>query len=209
MLNRDVIVGRTDRELLKVVDTDLKRAARLAGARLACRAGCTECCVGPFAVNRLDAWRLRQGFADLARRAPAEAVKLTTRVRAAVRRLCEGYPGDVKTGRLEEDDEARDRFFEKHRDLVCPVLDPVTGLCRLYAYRPLSCRTFGPPVRIGTDNLPPCRLCFVEAAADGIEACRVEPDRDDLEGMVLRLLDAPGDGQWETVIAFALGDCRS
>ena len=29
------------------------------------------------------------------------------------------------------------------RPIVCPLLDQSTGLCRVYAHRPVACRTFG------------------------------------------------------------------
>src|SRR6185295_5228368 len=59
---------RADRRLLQVVDGALAEATRLAatpeGSWLACRPGCTECCHGPFPINRLDVLRLRRGLAE-------------------------------------------------------------------------------------------------------------------------------------------------
>jgi hypothetical protein len=42
------------------------------------------------------------------------------------------------------------------RNPTCPALDPGSGACVLYDWRPLSCRTFGPPVRVAREDLPPC-----------------------------------------------------
>ncbi len=109
------------------------------------------------------------------------------------------FPGDPATGVLSDEAEALDRFLEKHAALPCPVLDPVAGLCELYEARPISCRTFGPPVRIGEEDLPPCHLCFREAELAEVEACRVVVDPDGLEDRLLQQL-----GDAETVIAFAL-----
>jgi hypothetical protein len=84
---------------------------------------------------------------------------------------------------------------------------PGTGACDLYEARPLSCRAYGPPVRIGPEDLPPCRLCFVGAARREITRCRVEIDGAGLEDRLLRrLLRAGAPAGAETVIAFALCD---
>ena len=49
-----------DAALIQIVDAALAEAARKAGPWLACRLGCTECCMGPFAITPSDAERLRQ-----------------------------------------------------------------------------------------------------------------------------------------------------
>ncbi|HEY4562240.1 MAG TPA: YkgJ family cysteine cluster protein, partial [Thermoanaerobaculia bacterium] len=64
---------RSDRRLLQVVDGAMAEAARRAGSWLACRPGCTECCHGPFPINRLDARRLREGMERLAETDPERA----------------------------------------------------------------------------------------------------------------------------------------
>ena len=79
------------------------------------------------------------------------------------------------------------------------MLDPRTGRCELYDHRPLTCRTFGPPVRIGETDLPPCRLCFQGAPEETVEACRVEPDPHGLEDRLIARLSGE-----ETLIAFAV-----
>src|SRR6185503_2437633 len=106
--------------------------------------GCTECCLGPFPITRLDARRLAEGLAELAGRDPEAAAAMRERARQARRALRRGFPGDGATGRLGEDEDARARFFARHGALPCPALDPKSGACGLYAARPLSCRTYGP-----------------------------------------------------------------
>jgi Fe-S-cluster containining protein len=187
------------------VDGALAAGARRAGARLACRVGCTECCIGPFPITWLDARRLAEGMAELARRAPARAAAVRDRARTSRRRLRPGFPGDPATGRLSEDEAARERFFERHGEEPCPALDPKSGACELYAARPLSCRSYGPPVRIASEDLPPCRLCFVGSSAREIGRCRVEIDPENLEDRLLRRLLREGEPAGaETVVAFAL-----
>lgn len=188
-----------DRELLARLDETLGRAARRAAGHLACRPGCVECCIGPFAITALDGWRLRRALRQIEARDPLRAAAIRRRAEGAASLMREDFPGDPQTGTLSGDEEAENRFFERHAALPCPVLDPATGLCDLYDARPISCRTFGLPVRIGEENLPPCRLCFRGASPAEIEACRVIVDPEGLEDRLLAQVEDA-----ETVIAFAL-----
>src|SRR6266849_9800536 len=56
--------------LIQIVDAALADATRRSGEWLVCRPGCTQCCVGVFAINRLDTVRLQQGLADLEKTDP-------------------------------------------------------------------------------------------------------------------------------------------
>lgn len=199
-----------DRELVSAVDVAMAGAAVRAGKHLLCRPGCTECCIGPFPINELDARRLRRGILALRRTDPEQARDLEERAAAARQRLQKGFPGDGERGVLDAgfvDDQALGDFLDRHTDLPCPVLDPATGLCQLYAWRPLACRTFGPPALIGGQELPPCHLCFRTANAATERACRVEPDAAGREDLLLAELEAAsaasGRSFGETFIAFA------
>ena len=136
------------RALIQIVDAALAEAVRKSGAWLACRPGCCECCMGPFPIVEDDAVRLRQGLRELESREPDRAARIRDRARAWV----------------ESDEEP------------CPVLDPDTGTCDLYAARPLTCRTFGPPVRCASGSLAICELCFDGATEEEIAACVVDLD---------------------------------
>ena len=198
---------RADSRLLRVVDDSLEAGAKLAGDHLACRVGCTECCIGPFPITLVDARRLREGLAELRERDPARAAAITRRAEASVRALQRGFPGDPRTGRLEEDAAARERFFERHEARPCPALETSTGACELYEARPLTCRSYGPPLRMAQEDLPPCRLCFVAATARTIERCRVTIDPGRLEDRLLQRLQRAGQPAIpETLVAFALAD---
>jgi Fe-S-cluster containining protein len=118
--------------------------------------------------------------------------------------LAAGYPGEFSAGRLIADEEALDSFFEAHRALPCPALSPVSGRCELYAWRPVSCRTCGPPARFGAEKSPSCRLCFIDAASEELERCRMEPDREGLEEVILAGMGVAAGEDWETLVAFAL-----
>lgn len=189
-----------DADLLAAVDGRLSEAERRAGDHLACRLGCTECCLGPFPIGALDAGRLRVGLERLGREAPERADGLRERARRAAQALRPGFPGDAVRGRLSDAASEASDYWERHGALPCPALDPATGACELYAERPLSCRSFGPPVRIGDEDLPPCRLCFASAHPAEVERCRVELDP---EGREEALLERLGDDA-ETLVAFAL-----
>ncbi len=193
-----------DERLLRALDGAWERVRLLAREDLACRPGCTPCCIGPFPITLLDAWRLARGLRELAARTPERARAILARARESWLRMEPDFPGDRARGLLGEDEGERERFLERHAALPCPVLDPETGRCDLYAWRPVSCRTYGPPVRFGATRLPPCPLCFQRAPRERIEACRIEPDPEDLEGKILERLRAKHAEEGETVIACAL-----
>ena len=157
-----------DAELIQIVDAALAEAARKAGSWLACRPGCFECCIGPFAINQLDAARLRRGLVELAASDPRRAGRVRRRARKAAGRMTRDYPGNTPARVLAEDGAAE--------NVPCPALDPETGTCDLYAARPLTCRTFGPPVRCASGALAICELCFQGASEEEIERCVVELD---------------------------------
>jgi hypothetical protein len=93
-------IESADRAFIRIVDAALAEAARKSGPWLACRIGCTQCCVGPFRISQLDAWRLRRGLESLDERDPGRAARVRRRVRESVERLSPGFPGDPATGIL-------------------------------------------------------------------------------------------------------------
>jgi Fe-S-cluster containining protein len=106
---------------------------------------------------------------------------------------------------LAEDDNAERRFEDFANDEPCPVLDPATGTCELYASRPITCRAFGPPVR-SENGLGVCELCFHGATNEQIAVCEMEVDPNDLESKLLRELEESSGRRGRTLIAFALAD---
>jgi Fe-S-cluster containining protein len=192
-----------DQALIQIVDSALADAARRSGEWLVCRPGCTQCCIGVFAINQLDAHRLRKGLADLEAVAPQRAAGVRERARDGVARLAREFPGDPATGVLAEGEIAERRFAEFANDEPCPALDPETGTCELYESRPMTCRTFGPPVR-SEEGLGVCELCFHGASDEEIAACEMIPDPDDLESTLLQELERTTGAHGETIVAFAL-----
>jgi Fe-S-cluster containining protein len=192
-----------DGALIQIVDAALADAARRSGEWLVCRPGCTQCCVGVFAINQLDAVRLRQGLAELEQTDAPRAGRIRARARDSIQRLSAEFPGNAKTGLLDEGPEAEERFAEFANDEVCPVLDRETGLCDLYDARPMPCRTFGPPVR--TDGgLGVCELCFHGASDEQIAACEMVVDSDDVESKLLGQLEKTKGARGRTIVAFCV-----
>jgi Fe-S-cluster containining protein len=199
-------LAEADERLLSDLDRESSAAAERAGSWLKCAPGCGDCCHGPFPVTRLDRWRLRRGLDVLAARDPERARVLRRRAEQAVAALTPGYPGEPATGRLTRDEERLDRFFEIHATMACPVLDPRTGRCELYEARPVACRTYGPPLRFGAIDSPPCELCFHGADTSTVDRCRIESRSDEVEAQAENLLEPTAGGRWETLIAFAVLD---
>jgi Fe-S-cluster containining protein len=197
-----------DGALIQIVDAALADAARRSGEWLVCRPGCTQCCVGVFAVSQLDAVRLQRGLARLEKTDPERAGRIRSRARESVRRLAAEFPGNSKTGLLDveifdEGSEAEERFAEFANDEPCPVLDSETGLCDLYDARPMTCRTFGPPVR-SEDGLGVCELCFRGATDDQIAGCEMVVDADDLEAKLVGKLEKARGRRGQTIVAFCV-----
>ena len=210
-----VRIEDADAILVQIVDAALADTARRSGEWLVCRPGCTQCCTGVFAISQLDAQRLRNGFAALEQPGATEeeqarAERIHTRVTESVGRLAAEFPGNAASGVLFEADSAEEqedfeaRFEDFANDEVCPVLDPATGTCDLYAARPMTCRTFGPPVRDESGGLAVCELCFNGASDEEIAACEMVPDPDGLEGKMDEQLEAATGARGQTLVAFAL-----
>jgi Fe-S-cluster containining protein len=192
-----------DSALIQIVDGALADAAKRSGEFLLCRPGCTQCCVGVFAINQLDAVRLQHGLALLEKTDAVRAEHIRLRARDSVARLAAAFPGNLKTGVLDEGSEAEERFAEFANDEVCPVLDPETGLCDLYDARPMTCRTFGPPVR-SEGGLGVCELCFHGATDEQIAACEMVVNGEDVEAKLLGEVEAAQGLRGRTVVSFCL-----
>jgi Fe-S-cluster containining protein len=189
-----------DAQLVQIVDAALADAARRAGPWLACHLGCTQCCHGAFAINALDALRLREGMQALRYADPALAAEIERRAQGWIEQHGPDFPGDLASGRIGETEAEQERFEDFANEAACPALDPATGRCDVYAARPMTCRVFGPPVRMGEgDALGHCELCFHGASEAEVHACEMEIPHE-LEAELVKELGETG----ETVVAFAL-----
>lgn len=155
-----VRIQAEDDLLLARVATTMADAVNRCGAWIACKPGCTGCCLGPFAISAMDAARLRRGMAQLQTADPVRAEAVRARAKAYLQHM-----GDIVDV---------DSLPEEMDEVPCPALDLSTGLCDLYESRPLTCRTFGPATRIGNGPVGACELCFQGASDDEIERCAVD-----------------------------------
>jgi len=194
---------KKDAQLVPIVDAALADAARRSGGWLACRIGCTQCCVGVFAISQLDALRLRHGLQVLERTDPERARGIRVRARKSMSRLVAEFPGDLETGILADDEASLERFEEFGNDEVCPALSPTTGECELYASRPMTCRVFGPPVRT-EEGLGVCELCYEGASPEEIAACELVTGSEALEETLNHDAERLTKTSGETIIAFCL-----
>ncbi|HKW76987.1 MAG TPA: YkgJ family cysteine cluster protein [Terriglobales bacterium] len=198
---------RGDQKLVQIVDAALADAAARSGKWLVCRPGCTQCCIGPFPINQLDAARLQHGMKLLDVHDPQRARRVRQRTNASVARLARAFPGDITTGLLAEDAEAERRFADFGNDEPCPALDPATGMCDLYEFRPMTCRTFGPPVRSGSEGgLGVCELCYHGVSDGQIAACEMVPDPEGLEPELVRDVEKRTGKKGNTIVAFCLAE---
>jgi Fe-S-cluster containining protein len=198
-----------DSELIQIMDAELARVTHISGSWLACRPGCTQCCHGAFAINTLDAERLRTGMESLRQTNPALAIRIETSAQSWLAEYGPGFPGNTTTGILGTSESEQEAFESFANDAPCPALNPETGLCDVYDFRPMTCRVFGPPVRVEPEDtksedpantaLACCELCFIGASQQTIAACELHPPHA-LESEILTELNSDAD----TVVAFAL-----
>ena len=202
LLYAEDMLPAADHHLVQIVDAAVADAARRSGDWLKCRPGCTQCCIGVFAITQLDALRLRNGLADLDRSDPVRSAAVRERAARSVKRLRPGFPGDAATGELDEEDPA---FADFANDEPCPALDPATGLCDLYQARPMTCRIFGPPVR-SLDGIGVCELCFDGASETEIIAAELQIDWTSQEDLLNHEAEEESERASSTIVAFALID---
>ena len=197
-----------DTQLIQIVDAALADATRRSGEHLACRPGCTQCCYGAFAISPLDALRLRSAIAGLAITQPEQVAAIEERAQRYLSEFAPGFPGDPNTGILGTSHEAETIFEDFANEAPCPALNPVSGLCDLYTVRPMTCRTFGPPVRQQsgeseeTSGLAVCELCFTQATPEEIAAAEMIVPYEEEQ----HLLDQLPSG--ETIVAYCLTSTR-
>jgi Fe-S-cluster containining protein len=187
--------------LLPIVDAALASAAERSGDWLACKPGCHQCCVGVFVISALDTETLRSAL-DAAD--PALAARIRARASASRERLTPDFPGDPATGELFTEAHHEEAFEDFANDEPCPILDPATGTCDLYAARPIQCRTFGPPVRDEDDHLTVCELCFVGAPAETVAACEMDQSWRPLEESLIADAEHRTGRDLLTIISFAI-----
>jgi Fe-S-cluster containining protein len=191
-------------DLIQIVDAALASSIERSGTHLACHPGCSQCCHGVFEISALDAHRLREVLA--ATPEPLQS-RIAARVASARERLLPFFPGDPETGVLSRDEQAQELFEEWAHADACPILDPETHTCDLYAARPVLCRTFGPPIRNDPDDLEAglsiCELCFTEATEEEILAAETDSTFRALQHPLEAAFESASPIAGPTIVAFA------
>lgn len=205
------LIGQ-DGQLLQLVDLALTDASDRAGRHLVCRPGCTQCCHGAFAIDALDAWRLKAAMQSMRELDPERAMRIEGRAGRYIEEFGAEFPGDAETGVLGKSEEEEAAFEDFANDAACPALEPESGLCEVYAARPMTCRVFGPPVQVESEEAAPaysvCELCFTEASKEDIAASAMDVPRAEEECLLEQVIEAlPVDDplrRGETIVAFCL-----
>ena len=195
--------------LVQIVDAAVASAYQRGGPHLACHPGCSQCCIGIFPISQQDAFRLREALITLEQTDPEKSHRIQTRAAQSRARLTPHFPGDPQTGILNPDYEDSQLFTDESEQSAgdtepCPVLDPATGTCDLYAARPILCRTFGPPMRTAEDNLATCELCFTHATTEEIASCELDPTIPAQEAASNDAFNATHHLHGQTLVAYAL-----
>ena len=199
------LLPHQDQKLVQILDAALASAERRSGEWLICKPGCTPCCIGVFAIDQLDALRLKAGLVELEAADPHRALRVRERARQSMARIGPEFPGDVGTGVLGDDDQAAANFEEFANFEPCPALDPERGTCDLYQWRPITCRVFGPPVR-SDGGVGVCELCYHGASTEEIESCEMNLDEvNPLQAELVAELEKSGNAG-RTIVAFALAE---
>jgi Fe-S-cluster containining protein len=198
-----------DHAFVALIDGAFADAAARSGPHLLCRPGCTQCCIGVFAIGPADARRLRQGLSALKQTDPERAARVQERAAESWARLKPAFPGDASAGLLAPDsngdplDGTEASFEDFANEEPCPALDPANGTCDLYASRPETCRVFGPPVATG-EGYGVCELCFQTATAPEVANAAIVLPGAELSDALDQAAVAAGESSGSTVIAFVL-----
>jgi Fe-S-cluster containining protein len=129
--------------LARKTDHWFERANAALLSQVPCRAGCSHCCIGPFPITQLDVGLLQEGLRSLAsdqrKGIERHAAEQVSALEVAYPRLRESrYLDRWPDGEI-------DRMVSDFHRHPCPALDK-DGLCALYEYRPLTCRSMGIPI---------------------------------------------------------------
>jgi Fe-S-cluster containining protein len=132
--------------LARKTDSWFARAQAALLSQVPCRTGCCHCCIGPFPITRLDVDRLQEGLKTLP---PDRRECIERRANEQVLLFETAYPRLRQSPYLDGwSDTDIDRMVSDFHQSPCPALGE-DGLCLLYEYRPLACRSMGIPTEEG------------------------------------------------------------
>lgn len=179
--------------LARKTDDWFRRANAALLSQIPCRAGCSHCCIGIFPITRLDMRLVQEGLVHL----PVDQrERIQGRAAQQIAALQATFPRLDSSASLDDwSDEEIDRAVSTFQDTPCPALGD-DGLCSLYAYRPLTCRSMGIPPRQNTMVNGACAVqTFVPIARLSASLEREEQQLADLEAAALGALPEVVDGE--------------
>jgi len=130
------------RALLGEVDVWFDRCQRQLGPdRITCRRGCSACCRGLFDITLIEAALLQQGMAQLPAHVQAQVLQAC---RDRLPQLQARWPRFEAPWLLNRLPDTGWQEMPEDDLTPCPLLDD-NGDCRVYAFRPMTCRLHGLP----------------------------------------------------------------
>jgi Fe-S-cluster containining protein len=128
--------------LARKTDEWFARAEAALLGQIPCRPGCSHCCIGPFPITLLDVGLLQEGLAQLP---PNDRARIEQRAQEQVAAMEAAYPRLAASRFLDHwPDPDIDQLVSRFHHAPCPALGE-DGLCGLYQFRPLTCRSMGIP----------------------------------------------------------------
>jgi Fe-S-cluster containining protein len=153
--------------------------------QVSCREGCSDCCHALFDLSLVEAMYLNAKFAELitdenARESVAALADASDRAHYRLKRQAfkasqEGMPA----AQILE-------MIAKER-IRCPLLGD-DDRCRLYAYRPITCRVYGTPMEIGGKAHTCAKTGFMPG--EKYPTVKVEKIQDRLIALSQKIVDA-------------------
>lgn len=160
-LNLEDIFARYE-HLVKAADTAFTRVKEGHGGCVTCKEGCSDCCYALFDLSLVEAMYLNEKVREYARNLPSgdreKFLENASKLDRQVYRLKRRFHKDHQEGGQDEsilDQAGRER-------LRCPLLDE-NDLCCIYEKRPITCRLYGIPLRIGEQS----RTCSLSGFEPG------------------------------------------
>ncbi|HDI79085.1 MAG TPA: hypothetical protein ENF54_05540 [Desulfobacteraceae bacterium] len=127
--------------LLDDADRKFKTLSQRYKKYIRCEMGCSDCCHAVFGLFLIEAVYIKRHFDKLDPQRCKEALLRCNRMDIELKRI------EKKIERFRNDPEMQNYVMAKER-IRCPLLDE-NNRCILYPYRPITCRVYGVPVKMG------------------------------------------------------------
>ncbi len=141
-------------QLMQGVDKIFQRMSNDYPGEVKCSNGCTDCCFALFDLTLVEALYLNRQFQELGQDVKnmilVEADKADRKTHKIKRKLFKAHEGGAS-----EEEILKSAGQER---VQCPLL--VEDRCVLYEFRPLTCRLYGLPMKVGESTVSCSRSGF-------------------------------------------------